>query len=109
METASNLTGLRRRKGWHIAGSAMLVTALLGTSAAPAHADDDGHGRVTVTQTNLVANRDGFGAAIVDADLLNPWGMSKFPTSPVWVSESSSLASNRAHSKRWIIWIRGSG
>ena len=90
METANNLTGPRRRKGWHIAGSAMLVTAVLGTSAAPAHADDDGHGRVTVTQTNLVANRDGFGAAIVDADLLNPWGMSKFPTSPVWVSDNHS-------------------
>ena len=39
METASNLTGLRRRKGWQIAGSAMLVTAVLGTSATPAHAD----------------------------------------------------------------------
>jgi uncharacterized protein (TIGR03118 family) len=90
METASNLTGLRRRKGWRIAGSAMLVTAVLGTSAAPAHADDDGNGRVTVTQTNLVANRDGFGAAIVDADLRNPWGLSKFPTSPVWVSDNHS-------------------
>ena len=27
-----------------------------------------------VTQTNLVANRDGFGATIVDPDLLNAWG-----------------------------------
>ncbi|MBK5333931.1 MAG: TIGR03118 family protein [Ilumatobacteraceae bacterium] len=93
METASNITGLRKRKGWHVASAAMLVSAVLGTSAAPAHADDDGHGRVTVTQTNLVANRDGYGAAIVDADLLNAWGMSKFPTSPVWVSNNHSDSS----------------
>ena len=85
-----NIKGLRRRRGWRIVGSAMLVTAVLGVSAAPAHADDDGHGRVTVTQTNLVANRDGFGATIVDPDLLNAWGMSKFPTSPVWVSNNHS-------------------
>jgi uncharacterized protein (TIGR03118 family) len=65
-------------------------------SAAPAHADDHGrfddHGKsaVRVTQTNLVANRDGFGATVVDQDLLNAWGMSKFPTSPVWVSDNHS-------------------
>jgi uncharacterized protein (TIGR03118 family) len=69
------------------------VTAVLGVSAAPARADDDGHRGVAVTQTNLVANRDGFGAAIVDPDLLNAWGMSKFPTSPVWVSNNHSMSS----------------
>ena len=92
MEIATISTGLRRRRGWRAAGTATLVTAVLGVSAAPAHADDDGH-RVTVTQTNLVANRDGFGATIVDPDLLNAWGMSKFPTSPVWVSNNHSMTS----------------
>jgi uncharacterized protein (TIGR03118 family) len=67
----------------------VLVSAVLGVSAAPAHAED-GHSNVTVSQTNLVANRDGFGAAIVDPSLLNAWGMSKRPTSPVWVSNNHS-------------------
>ena len=70
METAK-VTGLRRRRGWRAAGSAMLVSAVLGVSAAPAHADDQGRGNTRVTQTNLVANRDGFGATIVDPNLQN--------------------------------------
>ena len=90
METANVSKGQKRRRGWRVVGAATLVTAVLGVSAAPAHADDDGHSGVTVTQTNLVANRDGFGAALVDPDLLNAWGMSKFPTSPVWVSNNHS-------------------
>jgi uncharacterized protein (TIGR03118 family) len=96
MEIEIVVTGLRRRKAWRAAGSAVLVSAVLGVSAAPAHADDHGHSRnhgkseVRVTQTNLVANRDGFGAPVVDPDLLNAWGMSKFPTSPVWVSNNHS-------------------
>ncbi len=88
MKTA-NTTGLRRRRGYRTAGCAVLVSAVLGVWAAPAHADDGGH-NVSVTQTNLVANRDGFGAAIVDPGLLNAWGMSKRPTSPVWVSNNHS-------------------
>ena len=88
METAK-ITGLRRRRGWRAAGSITLVSAVLGVSAAPAHAEDDGH-RVTVTQTNLVANNDTYGAALVDPALLNAWGISKFPTSPVWVSNNHS-------------------
>ncbi|MEY2444036.1 MAG: hypothetical protein QOE00_616 [Ilumatobacteraceae bacterium] len=93
MDIANISTGRRRRRGWRAAGAATLVTAVLGVSAAPAHAEDDGHRGVTVTQTNLVANRDGFGATIVDPDLLNAWGMSKFPTSPVWVSNNHSMNS----------------
>ena len=92
MENANVSTGLRKRKGWRAAGSLALVSTVLGVSAVPARADD-GHSRVMVTQTNLVANRDGFGAAIVDPNLLNAWGMSKFPTSPVWVSNNHSMTS----------------
>jgi uncharacterized protein (TIGR03118 family) len=93
MEVAKISSGVRTRRGWRVAGAATLVTAVLGASAAPAHADDDGHHRVTVTQTNLVASRDGYGATIVDPALLNAWGMSKFPTSPVWVSNNHSMNS----------------
>ena len=93
MEIASTITGPRRRKGWRVAGSAVLVTAVIGVSAAPARADDGGQHRVTVTQTNLVANRDGLGAALVDPDLQNPWGMSKFPGAPVWVSNNHTSSS----------------
>jgi uncharacterized protein (TIGR03118 family) len=97
METAK-VTGPRRRRGWRAAGGAVLVSAALGVSAAPAHADnngrdDHGRGETRVTQTNLVANRDGFGATIIDPNLQNAWGMSKFPTSPVWVSNNHTMTS----------------
>jgi uncharacterized protein (TIGR03118 family) len=91
METAK-ITGFRRSRGWRAAGGAVLVSSVLGVSTAPAHAENNGS-ETRVTQTNLVANRDGFGATIVDPNLQNAWGMSKFPTSPVWVSNNHSMTS----------------
>ena len=66
------------------------ITIAVGLAAAPLSAQADrGHGP-RVSQTNLVANRTGYGAAIVDPNLVNAWGMSKFPTSPVWVSDNGT-------------------
>ena len=78
----------RRARRAMVAG--LLACAVVGASALPAAADDRGRGHVAVSQTNLVANRDGFGASIVDPSLVNAWGMSKFPTSPVWVSDNGT-------------------
>jgi hypothetical protein len=36
-------------------------------------------------QTNLVSDIPGL-AAITDSSLVNPWGSSRLPTSPFWVS-----------------------
>ena len=68
-----------------MAGGAIASVALFVPSTA-AHADRDDGARVT--QTNLVANTTGYGAGVVDANLVNAWGMSKFPASPVWVSNN---------------------
>ncbi len=44
-------------------------------------------------QTNLVADTAGYGAARIDANLVNPWGISFSPTSPLWISANhTSLA-----------------
>jgi uncharacterized protein (TIGR03118 family) len=44
-------------------------------------------------QTNLVADTAGFGAARIDPALVNPWGISFSPTSPIWISTNhTSLA-----------------
>jgi len=44
-------------------------------------------------QTNLVADTAGFGAARIDPGLVNPWGISFSPTSPLWISANhTSLA-----------------
>src|SRR5215472_12250601 len=43
-------------------------------------------------QTNLVSNISGL-AATTDPNLINPWGVSFFPTSPFWVSDQGTSSS----------------
>ena len=40
-------------------------------------------------QTNLVSDIPGL-AAITDAELINPWGVSHSPTSPFWISNQGN-------------------
>jgi uncharacterized protein (TIGR03118 family) len=42
------------------------------------------------TQTNLVANKASAGAALVDPNLVNAWGLAAGPTTPLWVSDNDS-------------------
>jgi uncharacterized protein (TIGR03118 family) len=41
-------------------------------------------------QTNLVANTKSFGAAVVDPNLVDPWGISLSTSSPFWISNRLS-------------------
>src|SRR5882762_10840736 len=41
------------------------------------------------TQTNLVSNADG-AARVTDPQLINPWGMSRSPSSAWWVSDQKT-------------------
>jgi len=42
------------------------------------------------TQTNLVANTAAAGAAVVDPNLVNPWGLSRSASSPWWASDAGT-------------------
>lgn len=44
-------------------------------------------------QTNLVADVAGYGAARLDPGLVNPWGISFSPTSPLWISANHTSLS----------------
>ncbi len=44
-------------------------------------------------QTNLVSDVAGYGAARLDPNLVNPWGISFSPTSPLWISANHSSSS----------------
>ncbi len=65
--------------------AASLAVATMPVAAA-AHRDDDDSRFV---QTNLVSNVPGW-APIVDASLVNAWGMSFGPATPLWVSDNGS-------------------
>ena len=79
----------RRRLLAALAAGALAV----GTGAVfaqPAGATASSHPQNEFTQTNLVSDRAGQHAQIVDQDLLNPWGLAFGPTTPLWVSDNNS-------------------
>ena len=39
-------------------------------------------------QVNLVSDTMGFGAAIIDPNLVNAWGIAEAPTGPIWISSN---------------------
>ena len=41
-------------------------------------------------QTNLIANKAGFGAKFVDKNLSNAWGLAAGPNTPIWVSDNNT-------------------
>ena len=66
------------------------VAALVTAPAAGAHTDQHRHrGATTFTQLNLVSDQPGV-AAITDPNLVNAWGMSHGPNTPLWVSDNGA-------------------
>jgi uncharacterized protein (TIGR03118 family) len=65
------------------------VGALALASALPAQAGSHPGGQSSYQQINLVSDVDGQ-AQITDPNLVNPWGMSFTPTSPLWVSDNGT-------------------
>ena len=63
--------------------SACGAAVVVSLSVAQASADQ------RVAQTNLVSNIPGV-AKFTDPDLVNAWGMSEAPTSPIWVSDNGT-------------------
>jgi uncharacterized protein (TIGR03118 family) len=73
--------------------TALVATAATAVSAASAHGTrGDDHGRhhhgVAIKQTNLVADQASAHAVITDPNLVNPWGLSHGPDTPLWVSDN---------------------
>jgi uncharacterized protein (TIGR03118 family) len=46
--------------------------------------------RMTFTETKLVGSDSTVGAAQIDPNLINPWGMSESSTSPFWISDNGA-------------------
>lgn len=80
--------------GLVLAAGALPSTAFASTtsSASASTAGQSGHGRHDrddnrFTQVNLVADTPGV-ARLTDPNLVNAWGLSQGPTTPVWVSDN---------------------
>jgi uncharacterized protein (TIGR03118 family) len=69
------------------AGLAAGVGVLLLAGTLPAAADGPGHNEYR--QRNLVSDIPGV-ARVTDPNLVNPWGMSAGPSTPVWVSDADA-------------------
>jgi uncharacterized protein (TIGR03118 family) len=70
-----------------LVGAAMSV-ALAGALVGPAQAHRPMH-HDTFAQQNLVSDQPGV-AALTDPNLVNPWGISRGPNTPVWVSDNGT-------------------
>ena len=77
---------MRRRLGWIGAVASLAAAAFVGLYPLPAGAHGSG---TTFQQVNLVSDQKDV-AALTDPDLVNPWGMSHGPNTPVWVSNNGS-------------------
>jgi uncharacterized protein (TIGR03118 family) len=88
----------RHRLGW-------IVPALLLAASAPAGAG--------YFQTNLVSDLSNQGAAFVDPNLKNPWGISSSSTSPFWVSNTgtgtSTLYNGAGQPQSLVVTVPGAG
>jgi uncharacterized protein (TIGR03118 family) len=74
--------------------AALTTIGLVGSAqaayGAPGSGDNSGPGSGTrVVQTNIVSDIPGM-AALTDPLLVNPWGMSFLPTSPLWTSNQGT-------------------
>jgi uncharacterized protein (TIGR03118 family) len=79
-----------RRSSILRAVAAFAAIGVLAATAIPATAA--GTGANSYVQTNLVSDIAGV-ARITDPHLVNPWGMSASPTSPIWVSDNGTNVS----------------
>jgi uncharacterized protein (TIGR03118 family) len=73
---------------WVGAGVSALVLGTLSATAPASGASKRVVSRYVVNK--LVADRPGHGAAVVDPKLVNPWGLSAGPDSPLWVSDNGT-------------------
>lgn len=74
------------------AAASAAVVAASPASAAPAHHSSGPGSSRGVTQTNLVSDQIGK-AQITDPNLINAWGLSRGPNSPIWVSNAGTSTS----------------
>ena len=81
-----------RSKGRPLATAAALVSGLALIAPATASAHQSHHTPLAVQQVNLVSDQAGK-AALQDADLVNPWGLSLGAATPVWSSNNGTSTS----------------
>jgi uncharacterized protein (TIGR03118 family) len=78
---------MRRRIYWIRVAVAAAAVTVVAASTASASAKAPGDNRYQ--QNNLVADQPGK-AVLTDPNLVNAWGMSRGPNTPVWVSDNGS-------------------
>ena len=88
----SSLQILRRRGRsgrWCGALAVVAAAAMALASAAPAAGDDTGRGLGHYVQRDLVSDVPG-AAELLDADLVNAWGLAFGPATPAWVADNGT-------------------
>ena len=86
------IRSLPRRRATSVAAAAVLAVAA-GGALAPTPASATLHGTAAgYTETLLVSDQASDGAPLTDPTLVNPWGVSFGPTTPLWVVKNGSAS-----------------
>src|SRR6185437_8130429 len=78
---------MRRRIG--LTGLAVSAAALVVVAASGGSASANPHDNNSFRQANLVSDQPG-NATLTDPNLVNAWGMSRGPNTPIWVSDNGA-------------------
>jgi uncharacterized protein (TIGR03118 family) len=80
-----------RRKAWLGTGLAIATAASVWTFAGPASASPVHHNSGSYVATPIISDQPG--TPITDSHLVNPWGISFGPTTPLWVANNGTSTS----------------
>ena len=86
MRDRSATSGVQQLSGWmrRLAFAPLLVAGVFTLSASPVAAETG-----SFTRLNLVSDTPGL-AQHTDPNLVNPWGLSRSPTGPWWISDNGT-------------------
>jgi uncharacterized protein (TIGR03118 family) len=87
-------TSLRRGTALTLGLAATMFSVAAGPASAEKHGQHgDSHGRGAYSASVLVADDPAVGAPITDPHLINPWGITFGPTTPLWVANNGTSTS----------------
>jgi len=79
-----------RTRTFAMLGAAAVSAAAISAQAVPAAAAPPRPAGNRFVQTNLVSDRTGQGAQVIDPNLKNPWGLAFGPATPLWAADNNA-------------------
>jgi hypothetical protein len=83
-----NRTILSQSKPGHFYAAILMLLLFISIALPACKNDDDNNPAPSYQQVNLVASSNAYGAAKVDTNLVNAWGVAISPAGAFWISST---------------------